>query len=118
MQTPSDSTCLFCGIAAGRIPAKVYHSDDHVMAFSDISPAAPFHALIIPKKHVGPLTESARDEAEVIGKMVTVASELAREHGLQEGYRLNINQGAGAGQTVSHLHLHLLGKRAFHWPPG
>lgn len=111
------SPCLFCRIASGEIPAKKLHEDDEVVAFWDISPQAPTHFLVIPKKHLsGPGAISAEDEA-LIGKVVRVGAQLAREHGA-EHCRLVMNNGAEAGQTVFHLHLHVLGGRPMSWPPG
>jgi len=109
--------CLFCRIASGEVPAKKLHEDDEVVAFWDISPQAPTHFLVIPKKHLsGPGAISAEDEA-LIGKVVHIGAQLARENGA-EHCRLVLNNGAEAGQTVFHLHLHVLAGRAMSWPPG
>ena len=109
--------CLFCRIASGEVPAKKLHEDDEVVAFWDISPQAPTHFLVIPKKHLsGPGAISAEDEA-LIGKVVRIGAQLARENGA-EHCRLVMNNGAEAGQTVFHLHLHVLGGRPMSWPPG
>ena len=111
------SPCLFCRIASGEIPAKKLHEDDEVVAFWDISPQAPTHFLVIPKKHLsGPGAISAEDEA-LIGKVVRIGAQLARENGA-EHCRLVMNSGAEAGQTVFHLLLHVLGGRSMSWPPG
>jgi histidine triad (HIT) family protein len=110
--------CLFCKIAAKKIPSKMVYEDQDVFAFEDIGPQAPTHILIIPRKHFASLNEATREDAVVIGKMHLVAAELARQLKLHEGYRIVANTGSGAGQTVFHLHLHLLGGRDFGWPPG
>jgi histidine triad (HIT) family protein len=110
--------CLFCKIAAKKIPSKVMYEDDDVFAFEDIGPQAPTHILIIPRKHFESLNEATSEDQAVIGKMHLVAAELARKLKLLDGYRTVANSGRGAGQSVFHLHLHLLGGRAFSWPPG
>lgn len=115
----SDSNCLFCRIARGEIPADVVRSDPDVVAFRDINPQAPTHILIIPRKHLASVAEMGPDDAELIGKLFLAAKELAREEGIVEGgYRMVVNAGPDAGQTVFHVHLHLLGGRAMGWPPG
>lgn len=110
--------CLFCKIAAKKIPSKVVYEDDDVFAFEDIGPQAPTHVLIVPRKHFASLSDATPEDQPVLGKLQLVAAELARKLKLGEGYRTVINTGTGAGQTVFHLHVHLLGGRAFHWPPG
>lgn len=110
--------CIFCKIAAGTIPSKKLFEDGEVYAFADIDPKAPFHALIIPKEHLESLADAAANHKSVLGYLHLIAAELARKHGLTSGYRVVINTGPDGGQTVSHLHLHLLGGRAMHWPPG
>lgn len=110
--------CLFCKIAAKKIPSKIIYEDDDVFAFEDIGPQAPTHILIIPRKHFASLDEAAPEDGAVLGKLHLVAAALARKLKLGEGYRTVVNTGRGAGQTVFHLHVHLLGGRAFHWPPG
>jgi histidine triad (HIT) family protein len=110
--------CLFCKIAAKKIPAKLLYEDDEVFAFADIGPQAPTHILICPRKHFGSLAEATPEDQAVLGKMQLVAAELARKEKLSAGYRTVINTGTGAGQSVFHLHLHLLGGRDFAWPPG
>lgn len=110
--------CLFCKIAAKKIPSKVVYEDDEVFAFEDIGPQAPTHILIIPRKHFESLNEATSEDQAVIGKMHLVAAELARKLKLLDGYRTVANSGRGAGQSVFHLHLHLLGGREFSWPPG
>ncbi len=109
--------CLFCKIAAGEIPSKKVFGDDRVYAFHDIAPKAPTHVLVIPRKHIGRLAEAGPGDELLIGEVVARAASIARELGL-EHYRLVANNGEGAGQTVFHLHFHLLGGRALSWPPG
>jgi histidine triad (HIT) family protein len=110
--------CLFCRIAAKKIPSKIVYEDDDVFAFEDISPQAPTHVLICPRKHFASLDEARPEDQSLLGKLQLVAAQLARKRSLLEGYRTVMNNGAGAGQSVFHLHLHLLGGRAFRWPPG
>ena len=110
--------CLFCKIVAGAIPAKRIHEDDRTLAFADINPQAPTHLLIIPKDHIGSHAEAEGRHAELLGHLLVTAGELARTRGLDRGYRLVINTGPDGGQTVDHLHVHLLGGRAMGWPPG
>jgi len=110
--------CLFCKIAAKKIPSKIVHEDDEVFAFEDVSPQAPTHILICPRKHFTSLNEATPEDQGVLGKLQLVAAQLARKLNLLEGYRTVVNNGTGAGQSVFHLHLHLLGGRAFRWPPG
>ena len=109
------SDCLFCRITAGAVPSKKVFEDESTYAFEDIAPRAPTHVLIVPKEHVDTIAD-AGDEA-LVGRVFLTAAKIARERGL-ESYRLVVNNGAGAGQTVFHLHVHLLGGREFHWPPG
>jgi len=111
----SDS-CLFCRIARGEIPARIVREDDHTVAFRDIDPKAPTHVLVIPRVHVASLDE-ARDPA-LIGQVMLAAAEVAAAEGIAGGYRTVINTGADAGQTVHHLHVHVLGGRKLTWPPG
>ena len=111
------SDCLFCKIAAKQIPAKTVYEDADVFAFEDINPQAPTHVLVCPKKHFASLEHATAEEEAALGKVALVAAKIARERRLGS-YRTVINTGTGAGQTVFHLHLHLLGGRAFHWPPG
>ncbi len=110
--------CLFCKILAGRIPAKKVYEDEHTFAFEDINPQAPTHVLIIPRKHIVGLKEAEDSDAESLGRCQLVAAKIARERGIENGYRTVFNVGPGAGQSVFHLHLHLLGGRALGWPPG
>ena len=113
------SDCLFCKIGAKQIPAKILHEDDDLFVIADINPLAPLHALVIPRKHVATLNElSAADDA-LVGKMTRRAAAIAEEHGYADrGYRTVFNTNSEAGQTVFHIHLHVLGGRSFHWPPG
>jgi len=111
--------CLFCRIANHQSPAKIIHEDDSVVVIEDIHPQAPVHLLVIPRKHLVSLKEAAADDEAVLGKLHLVAAKVARERGLNaQGYRTVINNGTGAGQSVFHLHVHVLGGRVFHWPPG
>jgi histidine triad (HIT) family protein len=110
--------CLFCKIAAKQIPAALVYEDAEVFAFEDINPQAPTHILICPKKHFASLEQATPEDQAVLGKIALVAAKLASERKLGKGYRTVTNTGGGAGQTVFHLHMHLLGGRSFHWPPG
>ncbi|HET7677362.1 MAG TPA: histidine triad nucleotide-binding protein [Candidatus Limnocylindrales bacterium] len=114
-----DGACLFCGIASGEVPAKRAHEDDQVVAFHDIAPRAPTHILLIPRRHIASAAELTEEDAPLLGRLFAVAAELARAHGIaDDGYRLVTNVGRYGGQSVAHLHLHLLGGRAMSWPPG
>ena len=110
--------CLFCKIGEKKIPSKIVYEDADVFAFEDISPQAPTHILLCPRKHFASLDEATKEDQAVIGKLHLVAAQIAKERNLQAGYRTVFNNGAGAGQSVFHLHLHLLGGRQFRWPPG
>lgn len=111
--------CLFCKIRDGAIPAKLVHEDDRAIAFSDINPQAPTHLLIIPKKHIASINELTAEDDVLVGHLHRVAAELARSNGFADaGYRVLFNTGKHAGQTVFHIHLHLLGGRPLGWPPG
>jgi histidine triad (HIT) family protein len=110
-------SCIFCKVASGEIPAAVVKKGDGLLAFQDINPQAPTHILVIPTEHIASL-DAARDEA-MLGRMMSFARDLARERGLADrGYRVVVNTNADGGQTVFHLHLHILGGRAMRWPPG
>jgi histidine triad (HIT) family protein len=109
-------SCLFCRIVRGEIPAKIVREDEHTVAFRDIDPKAPTHILVIPKEHVASLDEAT--DPTLVGRLSLAAAEIARSEGLTDGYRTVVNTGSGAGQTVFHLHLHLLGGRKLTWPPG
>lgn len=111
--------CLFCKIVAGQIPAKIIYRDDLVVAFEDINPQAPHHLLIVPQKHIATLNDAHDEDRELIGSLLTTGSQLAKQLNLaDDGYRVVMNTNAGAGQTVFHIHLHLLGGRQLTWPPG
>jgi histidine triad (HIT) family protein len=110
--------CLFCKIAAKKIPSKLVYEDDEVFAFEDIGPQAPTHILICPRKHFASLHDATAEDQSVLGKLQLVAAQLARKLNLLRGYRTVVNNGEEAGQSVFHLHLHLLGGRVFRWPPG
>jgi len=113
------SDCLFCGIVDGKIKANIVHQSERIVAFKDITPKAPVHILIIPRKHVAKVLDIEADDAALIGEIFQVAGRLAREHGIADsGFRVVVNSGADAGQTVFHLHYHLLGGRQMGWPPG
>lgn len=113
------SNCLFCRIVAGDIPAKIAYQDDDVVAFHDINPQAPLHVLVIPRKHIATINDLQADDAEIVGKLFLVAQQIATEAGYSDdGYRVVMNCGVDAGQTVFHIHLHLLAGRRLTWPPG
>ncbi|MBM4132264.1 MAG: histidine triad nucleotide-binding protein [Nitrospira sp.] len=113
------SDCLFCKIAAKTIPAKLVHEDDQTVAFDDINPQAPTHVLVIPKRHAASIAELNEADAGLLGHLLLVGNQVAKQKGIAEGgYRLVVNTGRNGGQTVFHLHLHLLGGRPMHWPPG
>lgn len=110
--------CIFCRIIRGEAPAKKVYEDERALVFEDINPQAPTHVLIIPKKHIVGLKEAQAEDAEIIGYLHLVAAQIARERGIEDGYRTVFNVGPRAGQSVFHLHLHLLGGRSLRWPPG
>ncbi|OLB23717.1 MAG: histidine triad nucleotide-binding protein [Acidobacteriales bacterium 13_2_20CM_55_8] len=110
--------CLFCRVLRNEIPAKKIYEDEHTFAFEDINPQAPTHVLIIPKRHVRGLKEATPEDAELIGRCHLAAAHIARQRGIEDGYRTVLNVGPQAGQSVFHLHVHLLGGRSLHWPPG
>ncbi len=113
------SGCLFCRIAAKEAPAAIVHEDDEVVAFRDLRPQAPVHLLIIPRKHVASLGDAGDGDASLLGRILLVAKGLAVREGIDaRGWRLVTNRGRGAGQSVFHLHFHLLGGRGMGWPPG
>jgi len=113
------SDCLFCKIAEKKISAKIVYEDDRCVAFDDINPQAPVHALVIPKKHMVSVAELSEADAGLLGHLMTVCATVARQKGLADsGHRLVVNTGSDGGQTVFHLHLHLLGGRPMEWPPG
>ncbi|CAK8720671.1 MAG: histidine triad nucleotide-binding protein [Candidatus Electrothrix sp. AW2] len=109
--------CLFCKIIQGDIPADTLYEDDEVLAFRDIAPAAPIHFLVIPKKHLsGPSAVTEEDE-QLMGKLLRIGNQVAQQEGIEQ-FRLVFNSGAEAGQTVFHIHMHVLGGRSLNWPPG
>ncbi|NNE67771.1 MAG: histidine triad nucleotide-binding protein [Pyrinomonadaceae bacterium] len=111
--------CLFCKIVAGDIPSELIHEDEHCVAFNDISPQAPTHILVIPRKHIESMDDSSTNDSELLGHLLLTAAKIARDKGFAEnGYRTVINTNEDGGQTVFHLHVHLLGGRKFIFPPG
>jgi len=111
--------CLFCKIVAGQVPATIVFQDDHLVAFKDITPRAPTHVLIVPRRHIASLNDLSAGDDALVGEMVRAAAAIATEQGLADrGYRTVFNCNADAGQTVFHIHLHLLGGRTMAWPPG
>ena len=110
--------CLFCKILEGEIPAERVYEDDQVIAFRDINPQAPFHCLVIPRKHISTLNDIADEDREVVGHMIQAAAKIAKQEGFnQDGYRTVFNCNTHGGQTVYHIHLHLLGGKPMGWPP-
>lgn len=114
----SDAACLFCKIVKGDIPSKKVYEDDELLAFEDINPQAPVHILIIPKEHIPGMQDVKTAHQAILGKCMQVASQLAKDKGLEKGYRLVVNCLEDGGQEVPHLHIHLLGGRKLTWPPG
>ena len=112
------SDCIFCKLANKEIPTEVVYEDDMIFSFKDMDPQAPVHVLIIPKKHIASLDETKEDDAALLSHMLLSVKKIAKDLGLENGYRLVINTGEDGGQTVKHLHMHLLGKRSMIWPPG
>ena len=111
--------CLFCRIAKREIPGSVVYEDDHVLAFNDIKPQAPTHVLVIPKRHIESLNDLKPGDDQIVGELVRRAAAIARERGIEaSGFRTVFNTNRDAGQTVFHIHLHLLGGRSMAWPPG
>lgn len=110
--------CLFCNIIEGKTPARKVYEDDRVLVIEDIRPTAPTHVLIIPKKHIVDVKHATAEDAEIIGYSHLIAAKIARERGIEDGYRTVYNVGPRAGQSVFHLHLHLIGGRDLSWPPG
>ena len=112
-------SCLFCRIIAGEIPAKFLYQDDRLVVLQDVNPQAPLHALVIPRQHVASLNELSVEDDGLVGEMIRRGAAVAREHGVSErGYRTVFNCNSEAGQTVFHIHLHVLGGRPMAWPPG
>ena len=111
--------CLFCRIVAGEIPATTVHADDLVLAIRDVAPRAPIHVLLLPREHIASAADLTEAHGPLLGRLFAIAADLARSEGIAErGYRLTTNVGTWGGQSVPHLHLHLMGGRAFDWPPG
>ncbi len=114
-----DPNCIFCKIVDKKVPSKIVFEDETVIAFEDVKPQAPVHMLVVPKRHIPEIHSMTETDRELVGHLFFTAKKLANEKGLDtKGYRLVINNGAGAGQTVFHVHLHLLSGRHFNWPPG
>jgi histidine triad (HIT) family protein len=112
------SDCIFCKIVSGDIPAQKVFENEHVVGFKDLNPVAPLHVLVIPKKHISTINDIEQEDAELVGQMYLAAKQIAADNGLSErGYRTTMNCNADAGQTVFHIHLHLLGGQAMGWPP-
>ena len=114
-----DPNCIFCKIIAKKIPSKIVYEDDLVTAFEDVNPQAPVHTLVVPKKHIPEIHSMTEKDKELVGHLFFTAKKIAEDKGMDsKGYRMVINNGAGAGQTVFHIHLHILSGRHFSWPPG
>jgi histidine triad (HIT) family protein len=112
-------SCIFCSIAEKKVPSAKVYEDDEVFAFEDVNPQAPIHILVIPKKHIATSLELAPEDHALVGRMFQTANTIARDRGIAErGFRLVMNCNSEAGQTVFHIHLHLLAGRPMHWPPG
>jgi histidine triad (HIT) family protein len=118
MNTDSAISCIFCKIVEGQIPSTPVYQDALAYAFADLNPAAPVHVLIVPREHVGSLADTKEEDRALLGHLLWAAAEIARKQGLDDGYRIVVNTGQDGGQTVDHLHLHLLGGRPLTWPPG
>ncbi len=112
------SECLFCRIVRGDVPSKKVYEDEDTFAFEDINPQGPTHVLVIPKKHIAGLKEAKAEDAELLGRCQLAAAEIARQRSIEDGYRTVLNVGPGAGQSVFHMHVHLIGGRNLKWPPG
>lgn len=118
LYTVAEMNCLFCKIASGEIPSKRVYEDDQCVAFADIRPEAPVHFLVTPREHMASLAQATPQHAALLGHLLATAGEIARAQGLGNGYRIVINTGEDGGQTIEHLHLHVLGGRRLSWPPG
>jgi histidine triad (HIT) family protein len=115
----AENDCIFCKVASGEMQGNLVYKDSSCVAFNDINPQAPKHLLIIPREHIASLDDVARNDEQLLGHMLRIASKVAYEQGLSDsGYRTVINTGEGAGQSVFHLHIHVLGGRPLSWPPG
>jgi len=112
------SDCIFCKIASGEIPSNKAYEDDKILAFHDLDPQAPVHVLIIPKKHIASLDDTTEADKELLSYIMLKIKDIAKDLDLKKGYRVVINTGDDGGQTVKHMHVHLLGKRQMIWPPG
>ncbi|MGC9291795.1 MAG: histidine triad nucleotide-binding protein [Acidobacteriaceae bacterium] len=112
------SDCIFCKIAHGQVPAKKAYEDEQAVAFYDLNPQAPTHLLVIPRRHIPSLAHATEEDTPLLGHLLHLATQLAAQMQLAKGFRIVLNSGNDGGQTVHHLHLHLLGGRAMHWPPG
>jgi histidine triad (HIT) family protein len=113
------ANCLFCKIAAGEIPAAFVHQDEHLIAFKDINPQAPMHVLVVPRRHIATMNDLSESDDQLVGEMIRRAAAIARAHGhADRGYRTVFNCNPDAGQTVFHIHLHVIGGRGMAWPPG
>jgi histidine triad (HIT) family protein len=110
--------CLFCRIIRGEVPSRKVYEDEHIFAFEDLNPQGPTHVLVIPKKHISGLKEAVAEDAELVGLCHLAAAQIARERSIEDGYRTVLNVGPRAGQSVFHLHVHLIGGRSLQWPPG
>jgi histidine triad (HIT) family protein len=111
-------SCVFCKIVSGLSPATLIYEDETVVGFEDLHPQSPVHLLVVPRKHLPSLSEALPEDEPLLGHLLSVAAKLARDRSLGKGYRTVINNGSWAGQSVYHLHVHVLGGRVFHWPPG
>ena len=112
------NSCVFCRIAAGKAPARTVYEDDRIIAFDDIHPMAPTHILVIPRRHIENVAQAEAADASLLGEMMLAAAKIAQAEGIGGEFRLVTNSGAGAGQSIFHLHMHLLGGRRMGWPPG
>ena len=111
-------SCVFCQIIDGAIPSKAIYQNDHCYAFADLKPQAPVHILVVPRLHIPSIAHAQKEHRELLGHLHWAAAEIARTKGLADGYRTVINTGVNGGQTVDHIHVHLLGGRSMSWPPG
>jgi len=118
MYTGLAMSCLFCRIVAGEIPSTPVYQDELSYAFADVNPKAPVHILIVPRQHIASMADIGNGDCALLGHLHSVAAEIARSKGLDTGYRIVVNTGSDGGQSVDHLHLHLLGGRPLSWPPG
>jgi histidine triad (HIT) family protein len=111
-------SCIFCQIIDGSIPSKAIYQDEHCYAFADVKPQAPVHILVVPRQHIVSIAQAGKEHTSLLGHLQWAAAEIARTKGLTQGYRTVINTGEDGGQTVGHIHIHLLGGRPMAWPPG